>query len=320
MPGMGWEIYEIHYNPGSLLYGHNGHVLTEDEFLLALSRLLDVVTPLLSDPNEWFHILPGVHPQSQAFWHSLEIPFHLIDEDGQVLSAFVKAKHTDIHSNAYNNCEGESISFANSTGELLVRLYRKDIKMKKKRRGSKSAPGVLRVEVKLTGDKLAGYLSSGTWKMIKGCERLISFRSDNLKCSHTAVMSKFSGVYSRLPKPNSTIDRKMGDFMGWIFHKTDFPISPQVEFYRSRYSSESTVQSWRNTKCALMAAARKHLEELSPVNLDTLFNAAAWNLQPGVSVPKVERMTRARNANTQIHPAVQAAYGSVKEALSPDNQ
>lgn len=314
LPGSTFELYEVRYNPGKLINGHNGHVLTEEDFLQSLSVLRAVITPLLHDEKDWIHIVPGLDPKGRASWHNLEIPFHVIDDDGRILSGFGNGKHKKINVPPSYNYNGQSILFENSTAELCIRAYRKDIHMRKVERGTASADGVLRIEVKLEGEKLREYLRSGTWKIIEGELRLVSFSSADLRSAHAKVMSGFTGVYtSKIPAVDVACQDKMGDYIGWVSTQTDLTVDKQVDFSISRYSSHVVPGTERNKKSQLRIAARKFLEQVSTIKFNTLFSADAWNLQPGVSVPKVERITRSRHDGIDIHPTVQAVYGSASQ-------
>jgi hypothetical protein len=319
LPGSTFELYEVRYNPGKLINGHNGHVLTEEDFLRALSVLRAVITPLLHDENDWIHIVPGLDSKGRAYWHNLEIPFHIIDEDGRIISSFGNGKHEKINVPPSYRYHGQSILFVNSTGDLHIRAYRKDIQMRKAERGTASADGVLRIEVKLEGEKLREYLDRGTWKVMEGEPRLVSFSSADLRSAHAKVMSGFTGVYtSGIPAVDVACKDKMGDYMGWVSTQTDLTVDKQVAFGICRYSSGLASGSMRNKKSRLRIAARKFLEQVSTIKFNTLFSDDAWNLQPGVSVPRVERITRSRHDGIEIHPDVQAVYGSTNQGSLPN--
>ena len=56
----------IDFNPGVCLYGHNGRIITLTEFLHALAILVTHLTPLLSDPDDWVDLVPGVRREGRA--------------------------------------------------------------------------------------------------------------------------------------------------------------------------------------------------------------------------------------------------------------
>jgi hypothetical protein len=311
-PGQGWNVHTIEFNPGSLYNGHNGHILTEEEFLLALSILLEEVTPLLNEREDWVHIVPGLHPDSRAWWRRIEIPFHIIDGDGMILGALRLAKHKDIHLPPLYVCNEQSISFENSEGGLMIRIYRKDIEMRKKLR--KKLVGnpqpVLRFEVRLEGDKLEQYLRGGSWKVIQGTSRLVSFHRADLHHPFMDVMTGFDGCFTRVPDPDGAESNdKLGRMMGWVATQTSLSVDDQFDYYQKRFLVASAVGSVRNAKSTLRKAARDEQSLLSPVKLEELFSEAAWRSQPVIEVPELEAMTRARHRGIGINPLVADVYG-----------
>jgi hypothetical protein len=126
--GVTWTVDKITFNPGKLVFGHNGRALTVEDFQKALSILLQYVTVLLKDPADFIHVIPGISDDSGAWWSSLEIPFQVADPDGHLLQAFMNAKHPRIRKPALR-CVGQSISWRSCTGDLAIKVYRKDIEM-----------------------------------------------------------------------------------------------------------------------------------------------------------------------------------------------
>ena len=316
-PVQGWTIHTIDFNPGSLTNGHNGHILTEDQLLRALSVLVAVVTPLLANTTDWIHIVPGLHPQSRAWWKSLEIPFHVIDEDGAVLCGFSNAKHPEINLKPFNARVGESITFANSNDTLKIRVYRKDLQMVKKHHGDVADPAaVLRIEVRLSGDKLMQYLQHGTWHVIDGINHLVSFRPNDLRDTHYAVVTRFDGVFTRVPSADGDTDNKWARVIGWIAFRTGLPIHEPIDYYKDRFLAGNPKKSVANSMSRLRKSARHELALLSPVSLTELFSESAWNQQPNICVPKLEAMTQARHACVEINSLVAAVYGTLTPAAA----
>jgi hypothetical protein len=311
-PGQGWNVHTIDFNPGKLYNGHNGHILTADEFLLGLSILLEVVTPLLSAREDWIHIVPGLHPKCLGWWNAIEIPYHVIDDDGVILRAFSHAKHRDIHLPPLYLRNDQSISFTNSEGDLTVRIYRKDIEMVKKHRRKRvtNPQPVLRIEVRLEGDKLAQYLRGGIWKVLEGTSRLLSFRPADLEPPYMEVMSRFDGCFARVPSTEGAdTNERLGRMMGWVATQTSLSVEDQFDYYQKRFLVGSAVGSVRNAKSTLRKAARDEQSLLSPVKLEELFSKAAWLSQPVIEVPELEAMTRARHHGISINPLIADVYG-----------
>ena len=315
-----WIIHTIQFNPGNTIYGHNGHTLVEDEFLKALTVLGQIVKLVLANPDEWHRVIPGVVENSPSYWHSLEIPYHVLDDTGLILRAFKNAKHPRIHKDPLYKRGGQSIAFVNATGDLLVRIYRKDIEMTKTHGSHKisAPPSVLRLEAQLKDAELRNYLRSGTTKVIDGTSRLVAFKPDDLRLAHLAVMTPFKGSYHQMPALDDKSDNneRIGRFMGWVSLHSDLSLEEQFSYYGQRFLTGNTIHSIRNARSNLLGAARKELELMSPVKLEELFSDAAWDSQPMVPMPKLEAITKARHEHIETDPLVIAAYGSRKSQHS----
>lgn len=311
-PEHGWIVHSINFNPGKLIYGHNGRILTEAEFLLALSILIELVKPLLHEPDDWIHIVPGLHVNSRASCNSIEIPFHVIDADGEILKAFSDAKHRDIDLPLIYKCQNQGICFSNSVGDLIIRIYRKDIEMKKKRRQNVKGPQpVLRIEVRLEGEKLKKYFHAGEWRPIEGTSRLVSFRPVPIQQAYFEVIAEFAGCYYRVPAADGADSNdKVGRMAGWVAKQTGLSIKDQFDYYQKRFLGGNKKESVSNAKSTFHIAARDEQSLLSPVKLEELFSEAAWLSQPVIEVPELEAMTRARHRGIGINPLVADVYGS----------
>lgn len=311
-----WIIHTIQFNPGNTIYGHNGHTLVEDEFLKALTVLGQIVKLVLANPDEWRRVIPGVVENSPSYWHSLEIPYHVLDDTGLILRAFKNVKHERINLEPLYQYGGQSIAFKHSTKDLLIRIYRKDIEMAKAHGGCKisDTPSVLRLEAQLKDAELRNYLRSGTTKVIDGTSRLVAFKPDDLRLAHLAVMTPFKGSYHQMPALDDKSDNneRIGRFMGWISSQSDLSLEEQFYYYGQRFLAGNTIHSIRNARSNLLGAARKELALMSPVKLEELFSDAAWNSQPVVRMPKLEAITKARHEHIETDPLVIAAYGSLK--------
>jgi hypothetical protein len=310
-PHDGWLAHAIIFNPGKVYNGHNGRILSEEEFLHATSILIALLKPLLEDERDEIHLFPGLHEHGRAWVQSIEVPLHTLDPNGDILQAFGTAKHKEINLKPSYRWHGESILFTNSTGNLVIRIYRKDIEMKRQRRFRVSTDqAVLRVEVRLQGDKLEEHFVGGTWQIINDVKRLVSFRFIDLETSHQSVMSKFDGLVSKVPDPNGEYDNKIGRFMGWVSSVSDLTFQRQFEYYSRRFMASNVEDSTKKAKSSYHIAARKELALLSPVAIADLFSDKAWSHQPSVICAQLEAMTQARHRDIRIHPLVEAAYSS----------
>jgi hypothetical protein len=170
---------------------------------------------------------------------------------------------------------------------------------------------VLRIEVKLKGEKIKQYLPDGVWKLIDGTSRLVSFRPPALQSGLLDVVTKFDGCYTRVPAANGEdTNDKLGRMMGWVASQNGPSVDEQFDYYQKRFLGGSAVGSARNAKSILRKAARAEQSLLSSVKLEELFSEAAWDSQPVIEVPELEAMTQARHRGIGINPLVADVYGS----------
>lgn len=310
-PGIGWVIYMITFNPSRVSRGHNGAVIEQEHFIHSCSDLIELVAPLLADPNDAIHLIPGLSPGSRSWWRSLEIPFQVPDPGGLIMKAFTHAKHTEINVEPAYQYANESIAFSNSVGDLLIRVYRKDLEMKKKhKRMVTSDNHVLRIEVNLSGSKLEQHCKGGKWADIDGTRRLVSFKPADLRAAFLSVISGFLGVFSKPPSVVGQNDEKIGRMMGWVSSMTKLSVNDQIAYYNMRFHDSCSTGTIRNSKSKLRKAAHKELALLSKVSLSDLFDEKAWHYQPAVVCAGLEGMREARHMEVTNHPLVEAVYGS----------
>jgi hypothetical protein len=188
-------------------------------------------------------------------------------------------------------------------------IYLKDVEMKRNRVKflNPDLPPVLRVEVRLKGDKLRQYLTDAEWRTIGGHPRLVSFMPEDLKKSHLNVVGKLSGTFRTTPLEGNVGD-KTGRMMGMVAANSELTIAEQLAFYKRSFLTKAIDGSARNTLSRLRKAALIELALHSPVTLTDLFCDSAWLHQPMVTAPRLEAMTQARHATIQIHPEVAATY------------
>ena len=308
-PVLGWTCYGITFNPSKVIYGHNGRLIDEEQFSRAASVLDNSVFPLLKDPDDWVHIMPGQTEHSRAWWKTVEIPFHTRDPDGAILSAFFRGKHPEINSQPLGK-QCESCTFKSANGELVIRIYRKDIELRKKlkRQVSNDQP-VLRIEVQLSGSKLEQYLPNATWKIIDGKRRLVSFRAKDLIAAFNDVISKFSGVYTRVPTGCKEHDNKLARHMKWVEFMAGLPLKDQIDHHVQRHLSGNTPASVVNTRSTFGIAARKEAALMSKVSLTDLFSYEAWCHQPVMCCDELEAKMQIKYGRVPSSRCVDEAYG-----------
>jgi hypothetical protein len=305
-----WVLKKITFNPGKVVYGHNGKITSENDFLLALSVLINLVTPLLHNSSDFIHIVPGLDGTGRAFWKKLEIPFHSDDQGNALYNAFKCISHPAIRKPPIA-VAGESIKMASSDGGLTLNFYRKDIEVLAKHRRSKyeiARPMPLfRFEVGLAGKQLLEYLGTASnTKKFDSQSRVVRFNAADLRSAHRKICSRLRGCYAPITPSKSPRSRrnKLGIFMGWIASESSLSLDDMLRFYGKKFGLEA------NTKSRLLNGANQQLSELSRISPETFFSEAAWLDQPGITIPELEAVTQARHRFIDVHPLVAATYGS----------
>lgn len=315
--GHKWRFESVDFNPARLIHGHNGRIVTEDQFLRALSIYRHLVTPMLADPDDVLHLIPGL-PGSRSHWKKVEIPLHLIDEDGLILAAIGDAKHKSITSKPWRK-EGETVTFENSKKSLKVSAYRKDIQMLSGRRNRSIAtevdqpvPAVLRIEVTLAKDDLSANLPYETNdEEDKAKNRFVrAFRGSDLREAHMKIVREFKGAFVFHTGSANEKNDRLAAMMAWVAMRTGLSLTQQFEHFERRFLTSTSPESRKNKKSSTLMAARKELEVLRNIDVATLFSDEAWSAPPCVTASTLEKMTAARHYGIEVDPDIHDAYGS----------
>lgn len=308
-----WRAKTIHINPGKILYGHNGRPLSETECLTAFSIAIDLLTPLLAKPGDAIHLIPGTSPDSEAYWSMLEIPMHLHDPDGSFQHAFRNPSHPSIRKPAFR-VEGESVKLGAPRGHLHINFYRKDLELADviRKHNGPDVPRILRVEVTLRGKRLVkAFRGDGNTRMLNDNLRLINFSGNDLMAVHSRIVSELKGCYSLQRDASGKPDKnKLGRYMAHVANQSPLSLDDQLDIYENRFGFG------RDGKSRTRNAALEELSRLSPFSFKDVFSPEAYQNQPSIAIPELERYMQARRDNTAINPLVAAAYGSSTKSLT----
>ena len=315
--GHKWNLASVDFNPARLIHGHNGRIVIEDQFLQALSIYRHLVAPMLAIPDDVLHLIPGL-PGSWSHWQKVEIPFHLIDGDGTILTAIGDAKHESINSRPFCK-EGETATFENSNKSLKINAYRKDIQMLSGRRNRSIAtevdqpvPAVLRIEVTLAKDKLPFYLpyetDDGGEKKERRYVRVL--RAADLRKGFLKVVRELKGAWVSITGSANERNDRVAAMMAWVTMRTGLSLTDQFDHFERRFLASTSPENRRNSKSGKLLAARKELASLRSIDVATLFSDEAWSAPPCVTASTLEKMTAARHYGIEVDPDIHDAYGS----------
>lgn len=320
-----WHIQSIDFTPAIILYGHNGRILDETEFHWAASYLIEMVAPMLANPADWVYLIPGLVPQSRAYWKEIEIPYQLLD-NGPILRAFLNSKHHNIDLPPLIKREGQTVEFADSDRHLRIRGYRKDLQMRTKFKARiVDPPPVLRIEVILKGERLRHFMAHAKWQKIDGVERLVCFDADQLKLAFSNVVGSFKGpilndlveirakVVEQLENENdpAQIDKKkkdgttkLAEYMAWVSRETGLSFEDlyaPIPVHKPVPNESKRKSNYRTTMI-------ETLRRLDPISLAKMLDDDAWNNQPAVVPEKTEDFALAKNDWMDMQQNIVEAY------------
>jgi hypothetical protein len=310
----------IDFNPGVCLYGHNGRIITLTEFLDALSILVTHLTPLLSDPDDWVDLVPGLRRKGRAYWSYLEVPSQYRDPEGVMLARLRHLLHPSI--TTPSRLWPTSIEAGGHRGKLQLSIYRKDVEMVKHGKLDEArladARDILRLEARMRADKLVLYFGNErNVEMIDGKERLVWFYPEDLVRGHRKCFSELQGVYT------SGEDTQVAALSGSLVAQgrqlaqvaddpRTAPTFPEllalVRYYTG--ASSATIKAIRDAGVA-------ELSRRSGVSRDALFSDAAYEAQFGIASEEPELMIRHEFADIVDHRLITAAYRPPEQPFFP---
>jgi hypothetical protein len=290
-------IRSIDVNPAMLLHDDKNDLLIEPNLLLALSTLKAKVAPLLADPEDVRHIVPGLVDNGThvSSWSEIESEVWIPGVDLRFLH--------DVSHPATGPAAG-------STDKRLKLGDRGDcviiIKPAKwtiaGNEGLREVHGV-RVQLTLRGNALVNnFREVGSSSRMGNVMRLVSFRSSGVAKVHKATMSQLVGFYLPVPPEWPNMGKPMTTAKVIALLSKLMPIPP--EELRAMYEARSTPS--QSTQERLDDDIPAAIACLKPVPVSSLFN-------PDVHVSWVT--DQRRPLASDIDPLIAAAYGPDAHSL-----
>jgi hypothetical protein len=301
-------IRNIEVNPALLLYGEEDHLLTEQDLVVALSMLRDKVAPLLADPLDACHIVPGLVDDAHvAYLCAIKSEVLLPDI---VLRCLHNVSHPD--TGAAEGTTKKRIKLGDR-GDCVICFETAKWEVAGPR-GTQEVQGV-RVSLRLKGHALlARYGLHGATAMVGDTRRLVAFRAPDVARVYQEVMSQLEGTY--LPVPVEwAVAGKAKTKKG----KTGNPTTPAkvmallsvltpIPLDELRAMDEGLRQTSRATRTRLNKAVEAAVACLKRVPVSSLFGAEVYATPvPGTTPP----------VDVRIDARITAAYGSGVSAANP---
>lgn len=287
-------VKSINLNPAILLYGAERHPLIDHDFLRSLSILRRRVPPLLADPLDAQHIVPGLADEGDpiAYWSGLRSEILLPG----ILRRGLHGLSHPMTGPAQGNTKTR-IQLGNNDDDCVIRFT--------EAKAGRSGPGVsrgaagVRVELLLKGPSLPPrFARLGTTALVRDHHRLISFPGSSVALVHQNVMSQLEGIY--LPVPPEWSDKSLGKR---VTHAKVFALLSSltaVPLQKLRKIDEELRHPSDDTRERLDKAVLEAARWLTPAPVSTLFTSSVYSAQAaGMATP----------ADGRIDPQIAAAYG-----------
>jgi len=287
-------VKSINLNPALLLYGDERHPLLGQDFLLSLSLFRRQVTPLLAEPSDARHVVPGfgVMGDPLAYWSGLRSEL--------LLPGILRECLHGLSHPATGPAQGSTktrIQLGSNDDNFVIR-FTEATAGRSGPRVSRAAAGV-RVELLLKGPALPPrFARLGTTALVRDHHRLISFPASSVALVHQNAMSQLEGIY--LPVPSEWSDKSLGKRVthAKVFALLSSLTSTPLE--KLRQIDEELRHPSDDTRERLDKAVPEALRWLTPAPVSTLFTSSVYSAQAaGMAKP----------ADGRIDPQIATAYG-----------
>jgi len=278
-----------------------------------------LLRPLLTYPDDWTDLIPGVKRGGPAYWAFLEVPFQCFDPDGKLLAAFRNLRHPNVTTPTRH--WPDSIRLGGLRSKLVLSIYLKGIEMVRRGKLPKELhpcfEDVLRIEARMKKEKLIGYFGHGhNVEVIDGYERLTSFYPAYLVTGHRDALSKLHGVFRPTeqddvgaPKPKLALGQLLARAAkdprcGLTFHQ----LLADLKHYTG--AGDATISDIRK-------AGEADLSRMSSISSAELFSDTAYASMCGISSPDIEMLVDHSRLSLEIQGMISAAYCPPYQPLCP---
>ena len=283
-------IRSIDVNPAVLLHDDKNQLLIEPDLVLALSMLKTKVAPLLADPEDERHIIPGLAGDDEhiAYWRTIGSEVRL---PGILLFCLHRLSHPT--TGPAEGANEEEMKLGHFGDDCVIR-FKKD-KWEATGPGASQCIHGVRVRLSLNGHALlAKFDRPDTMALVKGIERMVRFRASDVTRVHQEVMSRLEGTYLPVPPEWDDMGTPAAKIIALLSKVTSIPLE-ELRAKHEAQSKPSPSTRKRLTKDVLAAVAC-----LKPVPVSSLFRPEVYgSYMTGCAAP----------LDVRIDPQVAAAYG-----------
>lgn len=284
----GTWIRSIDLCPSILLYGNEDHPLTGDDLTVALSMLRDEVSPLLADPLDACHIVPGLVNDDQHVAH-----WKMIESKVLVPGVDVACLHQISHplTGPDRGATENRLKLEDRDRVILIL-----IESAKWTDGGREVHGVS-LTLTLKGNALLqSFGQHGTTGLVGETMRLVGFPAPAVAQIQQETMARLEGFHLPVPPEWSSMGKPLtaAKAIALLSEITSIPLSELKAIHANNSrSSEST----RKRLDKDVASAAEHLRSVA---VRSLFHPGAY---------AVRATGKPRPVGVRIDPLVAAAYG-----------
>ena len=287
-------VRSIVLNPSLLHYGAERYPLLNHDFLRSLRILRRQVTPLLADPLDAQHIVPGLACEGEPVAYLSTIESEIL------LPGILRPCLHGLSHPMTGPAQGSTktrIQLGNNDDDCVIRFTEAKVE-RSGPRGKRDVQGV-RVMLVLGGPALPPrFARLGTTALVRAHHRLVSFPASSIALVHQNVMSQLEGIY--LPVPPEWSDKSLGKR---VTHAKVFALLSSLTptpLEKLRRIDEELRHPSYDTRERLDEAVTEAARWLTPTPVSTLFTSSVYSAQEsGMSTP----------ADGRIDPQIAAAYG-----------
>lgn len=291
--GSNW-VRSIDINPSMLLYGAKRRVLAAGDLPLSLSILRKQVAPLLADPQNARHIVPGLVQDKEeplAYWSEVDSEFLFPGVDIRCLHGL---SHHLI--GPAQGAKPNRIQLGDKKDDCVIRIK----KAKREIDGPDGAQDVegIRVRLILKGRMLTDeFMPFTTTAKVNNTMRVVAFSMADVARVHQAVMARLEGRYLPVPEEWKNVDDgnrvTTAKAMALVSQLTSIPLQ------EIRAMDEEVRHPSDSTRKRLKKDLPVEAGWLAPVPVATLFDSSAYASQA----------SGGHRARANIDPLIAAAYG-----------
>ena len=258
-----YRLHSIDISVGELLYGNKEHHITDLDLESTLDMLRSQVAPLLADPHDARHILPGHAKQGEEIANLSKITAWTF-LPGLQIASFHDLSHPQTGP-AVGSAKGW-IRLEDGNGKFSI-LFEK-AQWSQDAAGKASIVKGVSVTLCLKGKMARTYFpSAGRLKCVEGMNRLASFRCSDVSEVFMSMMRKLKGTYLPVPLEWESLGKPVTrpKVMALLHQLTGIPIDDLKNI------NEQVSDPSESTRKRLKADIRKASVWLKPVPVSTLF-------------------------------------------------